>query len=181
MSKILKSFGLAALLVALLAGTGMAATSNAIVTGDVTEADLSFDVAPAGGTFAALKCWDSPATDDDTTTITTNCPWQLAVIDQNAGTDSGYMREYDSGYVVPGEALTEKLAVNVEGIGDNGGLPVTITLTDADDLSASDTLAVSTEASTAVDLDMEYSQEVDCGDVEATYRMDITYTLSVNV
>ena len=47
MSKILKSFGMAALLVALLAGTGMAADNAAMtITGDV-QASVEVTVSPS--------------------------------------------------------------------------------------------------------------------------------------
>ena len=57
MSKILKSFGMAALLVALLAGTGMAADNAAMtITGDV-QASVEVTVSPSSEDFEKPNQW----------------------------------------------------------------------------------------------------------------------------
>lgn len=100
MSKILKSFGLAALLVALLAGTGMAEdpTANVAVTGEVEEAVLTIETSPTGGAIGTMKYWESPANDTDSIGVITNLPWKISVVDDAA---AGKMAEYVSNaYVV---------------------------------------------------------------------------------
>ena len=176
MSKILKSFGLAALLVALLAGTGMAATTAGVdVTGEVEDMVLTISTEPAAVDMGTLIKGTTVTVDkSDGIGITTNVPWKLALNDDNVGTGTGKMRKgamvgdpAEWTYDDPTVALTNNLVVTL----DPDGTPVVLTTTDATGAST---------VSAQVLSDLEYSQVVAAGDTSGLYKIEMTYTLSYN-
>jgi hypothetical protein len=140
--------------------------------------ELSIDVGPAGATLALLQ--DQNVNSDTSITISAPGGWTLIVEDLNAGSNEGKMRKYQGAYVTPEVALSEQFAILVEGIGDNDGLPETITLTDAYDISPSPAIVESTASSSSLSVDLRYSQKAVGSDSGGYYRIDLRYTLSSN-
>ncbi len=173
MSKILKSFGMAVLLAALLAGTGMAATTAGVeVTGEVEDMVLTISTTPSPVAFDPLiKGTTVTETQTNGIGLTTNVPWKLALTDDNTGGNAGKMRKgsgdpwtYDSSPEVP---LTNALVVTL----DPEGTPVVLTTSDATGASTSSSQVLS---------DLKYEQIVASGDTIGLYKIEMTYTLSYN-
>jgi len=167
MSKILKSFGMAALLVALLAGTGMADdTAGVTVSGTVEDMTLTISTEPGAAAFGNIikGTGDATINQDDGIGITTNVGWKLALTDDNS---KAFKMQGVTGESTEGEELTNAYVVTL----DPTGTPVVLTTTDATGTSTS---------GSETTFDLRYLQSLDASDVAGPYTSDITYTLSYN-
>ena len=149
MSKILKSFGMAALLVALLAGTGMAdTTGSATVSGCVyAAADYTLDVTALTATVDMGTLTTSlfdPAIAGGSVKVQAKNAWKLTAVD-NAGTPSSKMKHgataLTNAFVVCGNALNTVTPATPTQIdsGDANTCEKTVTITYNQQLDAADT------------------------------------------
>jgi hypothetical protein len=190
MSKILKSFGMAALLVALLAGTGMAAetdSGSAAVSGTVDTISMELTTKPDATANLGTLWKGKTITYDDTVVITANAAWKLSVKDVSAAPAStpSKMEEYLEGAYTGLNTMNNVFCILVEDgqVATNNAFD-TETNIDADRvLTTGDQilLADGTATSGAETGYLRYSVDVHANDVVSTYRSDITYTLAANI
>jgi len=155
--------------------------SGYVILGENSDADyVSIEIAPLGATGQVLDR-GTTVTANDSMVIKTNVDWKLTVEDTSAGfaNATGFMEPYVSSAYVDEEddELANGFAVLVEGVDDNGGL-----LTNATDLSLGPVEIV--QGNSTGDLEktvyLRYSQEVSGNEIAGDYRIDLTYTLSIN-
>jgi len=156
MSKILKSFGMAALLVALLAGNGAAITDTTAVSGDVP---LSYDIEAPGTiilTFAigsAANNTTTGAAGREHLSVTTNGAVTLYALE--VGSD-GKMQTATNA-----TQLAEKLSIKA-----GGETPVML---------SGAAQAVKVLAATNTSIVTDFGQYVGAGDAQGAYTITVTF------
>lgn len=171
MSKILKSFGMAALLVALLAGTGMAVDSGQVTVGGCIRDELAITAGPTTPiNFNLMSSAEaSTVNKNEDITVEATVDWDLTWVDAEADAKttaeevSGIGKMY-KGTIGTATYLTNGLTVNSVGAGESVGSGAA-NIDDCDD-----------EEGTAVDL--SYSQTIDASDTTGDYVINIKYVLS---
>ena len=163
MSKILKSFGMTALLVALLAGTGMAGVTTT-VTGNVVNS-ATINVLETSVAFSNFAMGENPKEVTDFLEVTTNYNIVLQAAETGATTNDGKM-------ATAGEAATLTNALKV-GVGKAAVSLGTGTLP-SDPVTVSNTI---TAPKTADKMTGNFAQDIVPGDTVATgYTATITFT-----
>lgn len=164
MSKILKSFGMAALLVALLAGTGAAATSQEVgVSGCVMSSALSLGTpSPASVSMYLVKGTTPVAA--GSVGVTSSSGWTLTVKDKKTSGNVGYLENDDATPV----ALKAPLSMR------EMDTPGTLA-----DLTEERTLKTGSAGCTEQTVTYQYSQPVHAtDDAVDTYTGTVVFTLA---
>jgi len=152
-----------------------------VILGENSDAEyVSIEIAPSGVSGLVLNR-GTTVTADDFMVIKTNVDWKLTVEDTSGGfaNATGFMEPYILGAYVDemDDELTHGFAVLVAGIDYNDAL-----LTNATDLSLGPIEIV--QGNSTGDLEktvyLRYSQNVSGKEVAGDYRIDLTYTLSIN-
>lgn len=157
MSKILKSFGMAALLVALLAGTGMGQdNADATVTGCVVDSQMTITTDPDATVNMILIKNTAPTAADTIGLTVTSGPWKLQVEDLEGTLTKGYM------YDTSDNPLDNAFQVNDMA------------------LTSTQTLYTGVAGCAEQVKDLTYKQTVSSDETAGTYSISIRYTLSSN-